>query len=148
MTTKNAYIGTTKGSNVYKTTLRDTGYTGSVVSGFNETAKLCHGVAVESGWWDTKDGNPLGRNSGELVALMHSELSEALEGVRKDTMDDHLTHRKTAEVELADCVIRILDYAEAAGYDIGTTIVEKLLYNADRADHKPENREKEGGKSF
>lgn len=63
-------------------------------------------------------------------------------------MDDHLPHRKMAEVELADAVIRILDYAEAFGYDIEGAITEKLEYNKHRADHKRENRAKEGGKQF
>ena len=54
------------------------------------------------GWWDKE------REKGTLIALMHSELSEALEGERKDTMDDHLPQYKTVTVELADTIIRIL----------------------------------------
>ena len=53
-----------------------------------------------------------------------------------------------AEVELADAIIRILDYAGAFGYDIEGAIKEKLEYNKHRADHKRENRVKEGGKKF
>jgi hypothetical protein len=67
---------------------------------------------------------------------------------RKDLMDDHLPHRKMAEVELADAVIRICDLAGLKGYDLGGAIEEKLAYNLQRADHKLENREKEGGKQF
>ncbi len=40
-----------------------------------------------------------------------------MEGERKDLMDDKLPHRKMAEVELADALIRIFDYAGAYGYD-------------------------------
>lgn len=82
------------------------------------------------------------------IALIHSEVSEALEGVRKDLMDDHLKDRKMVEVELADAVIRILDMGGAMGLDIAGAIAEKNDYNASRADHKLENRAKQGGKSF
>lgn len=115
----------------------------------NECVRVCHLSAVEAGWWnDIKSGKKLIRNDGELICLMHSELSEALEGVRKNKMDDHLTHRKSVEVELADTLIRIFDYAGDRGLDLGGAIEEKLKYNRKRADHKPENRAKNGGKAF
>jgi len=61
-------------------------------------------------WWqDPVTGKPIKRDWRELAALIHSEASEALEGLRKDMMDDHLPHRKMAEVELADAAIRLLD---------------------------------------
>lgn len=101
-----------------------------------------HQQNVGAGWWD----NP--REKGTLLCLIHSEISEAMEGERKDLMDDHLPHRKMAEVELADAVIRILDYAQAFGYDIETAISEKLEYNKTRADHNHENRAMKNGKKF
>ena len=52
------------------------------------------------------------------------------------------------EVELADSIIRIFDLAESRGFNLGQTIYEKLEYNKSRADHKKENRLKEGGKKF
>jgi hypothetical protein len=82
------------------------------------------------------------------IALMHSELSEALEGHRRSKMDDHLPNRPSAEVELADAVIRILEVSTSMGYDIGGAIVEKMAYNSRRADHKTENRQKHGGKKY
>jgi hypothetical protein len=52
------------------------------------------------------------------------------------------------EVELADAVIRILDMCGGLGLDLQGAIYEKLVYNAQRADHKVENRLKENGKKF
>ena len=69
-----------------------------------------------------------------------------MEGVRKGIMDDHLPHRKMEEVEHADAIIRIFDYAGGHGLDVGGALVEKLKYNISRADHQVENRAKEGGK--
>lgn len=108
-----------------------------------------HGRNVQAGWWhDLETGQPKDRNPLELIALCHSELSEATEGVRKNLMDDHLPHRKMEEVEMADCVIRIADYCGGRGLDLGGAIDEKLAYNARRADHKPENRLKSDGKKM
>ena len=72
------------------------------------------------------------RNVGELLMLQTSELGEALEAHRKDLNDDHIPHRKGLEVELADCVIRIMDASAGLGLDVGTAILEKLAYNRSR----------------
>ena len=88
------------------------------------------------------------RNVGELLCLIHSEISEAMEGARKGLMDNHLNHKSMMEVELADAVIRIFDLAESRSFNLGETIYEKLEYNKSRADHKLINRLQEGGKKF
>jgi len=108
-----------------------------------------HGCALAAGWWhDAATGERKERNTGECLMLMVSEIAEAMEADRKCAMDDHLPHRAGLEVELADAVIRIFDFAGANGLDLGGAMAEKLQYNTSRADHKAENRTKPGGKAY
>ena len=113
----------------------------------NSAVKECHGISKNAGWWNDVD-----LNSPYVVAtklcLIHSEISEAMEGHRKDIMDDHLPDRKMVEVELADAVIRIFDLAGALNLDVGGAMVDKLAYNQQREDHKLEARFGNGGKSY
>ena len=176
----------------------------------NELSKSIHAHNVSAGWW------PKGRCPYQTIQLINTEVAEATEGDRKDLMDDKLTHRKMEEVELADTLIRLLDFggkydytythkglqfplinafytnaarhfaisccicdfgkafyvdaknekkdlmehlygvcieavlqcASVSGYDIETTLEEKLEVNKTRADHKIENRQKANGKSY
>ena len=118
------------------------------IVGINQCAKDCHEAAINGGWWHDHDGKKKDRNIGELLCLIHSEISEAMEGARKGLMDTHLKHRPMMEVELADAIIRIFDLAESQNFNLGETIYEKLEYNKNRADHKINNRLKDGGKKF
>lgn len=133
----------------------------------NALADKIHAENVAAGWWmDLETGQSIlhTRNVPEMLCLIHSEISEAMEGHRKKLMDDKLPHRPMLQVELVDAVIRILDLAgsrmaierEAGietcdGYDhhpFGNIFEEKRAYNRTRPDHRRENRAKEGGKAF
>lgn len=89
-----------------------------------------HAYAKAKGWWDDKD-----RNFGEMVALMHSELTEALEAWRNGNPLVYKGEGDKPEgiaTEMADCVIRILDWAESEGVDLGEIMAAKHAYNLKR----------------
>lgn len=123
----------------------------------NTLVKNIHNQNVAAGWWTdlktgesltSQKGEPAKRNVPEMLCLIHSEISEAMEGHRKNLMDDKLPHRSMLEVELADALIRICDMAGGLDLDLEGAVLEKLEYNQKRADHKIENRLKADGKKF
>lgn len=136
-------------------TQKDISHSEAQKNQINSIVEFAHKRSYNAGWWhDPETGESLltGKNLDNTVPkkllLIHSEVSEAVEGYRSDLMDDKLPHRKMIEVELADAVIRILDLAGALNLDLGGAIAEKFSYNVSRPDHNPENRAKKNGKKF
>lgn len=127
-------------------------------AGLNGLSEIIHQRNIDAGWWtDLSTGETLlgtdengrdRRNVPELLCLVHSEVSEAMEGYRKNLMDDKLPHRTMFEVELADTLIRIFDIAGSRNLDLTGAVLEKLSYNKVRPDHKKENRLSSDGKKF
>lgn len=73
------------------------------------------------------------RNKAEMLCLMHSELSEALEAIRDgNPPDKHCPEFGNLEIELADTVIRIMDFAEGWGLDVAGAILAKMAFNTTR----------------
>jgi NTP pyrophosphatase (non-canonical NTP hydrolase) len=94
---------------------------------FNGFAEHVHANAVHKGFWEEE------RNFGEMIALMHSELSEALEAERDgNPASQKIPHFSHIEEEFADTIIRILDTCRRRGYNISGAILAKFEYNAKR----------------
>ena len=139
-----------------------------VEDAINLLVHTCHSAAYKAGWWHQDVGgdnkldlkrcitNPLDKLEkfigkmvfGTKIALVHSEASEAMEGNRKGLMDDKLPQFPMDTVEFADVLIRTFDTAGACNMSLGEAFVAKLAFNAVRPDHKPENRNAEGGKAY
>jgi len=130
--------------------------------------RVTHEQALKSGFWACEECTPpcecaaiAGKNIPEKIALMHSELSEALEEYRKGAImreadvyyevdgikyplsvckrgtynSNSIPEKHKPEgiaIELADCIIRILDFCGAYGIDIAEAIQVKMAYNATR----------------
>lgn len=93
---------------------------------FESLCALCNDISVDNGFWASKT------NFGEKIALMHSELSEALEADRTRALSDKLPGYRGAEEELADCIIRICDAAGGYDFSLASAIIEKIRYNLTR----------------
>ena len=106
------------------------------VEAYNETAYGVHKTAVDKGWWDKE------RNDSEALMLMVTELAEACEAVRVgNPPDDKIPEFNGVESELADVIIRIMDFAKGRDYKVAEALVAKIEFN--------KSREKmHGGKKF
>ena len=95
-----------------------------------ELVEDIHKNAVEHGWWDEE------RSFGDMIALFHTELSEAFEEYRNGHKPDEIYFNKEKPegipIELADCIIRIFDYCGKEGIDIEQAIKVKNAYNKTR----------------
>jgi len=105
------------------------GWTEVLADVLRAAACACHGMAADKGFWDED------RNFGELMALFHSEISEALEGQRHGNPDSEKLGAEFTQVEeeIADLVIRVLDATKGLGWRLGDAVVAKFQYNAGRA---------------
>jgi len=137
------------------------------IESFNALATEAHDTAVSKGWWGNEDAEILSliadgdqmdsqdslrlseiatrmkqKNNGEMIGLMHSELSEALEALRHgNPPDDKIPEFSGVEAELADVIIRIFDLASQRGWRVAEALVAKMEMNKGRS-------VKHGGKLF
>ena len=107
------------------------------IDGWNTIERNVHRIAKDKGWWDRGE-----RNNGEMIALIHSEASEALEVLRKYPLADSDNIDALAiEEELADVVIRVMDMAAGRGWNVAEAIIKKAEHNKGRT-------YRHGGKKF
>lgn len=105
----------------------------------------CHRTALDKGFWNDyyKTQAALAPYPDLLaayektffaqrLALIHSEVSEACEGDRKDLQDDKLPQYKMKDVELVDTMIRILDCAGKYSIPLGEILLAKMGVNSTR----------------
>jgi NTP pyrophosphatase (non-canonical NTP hydrolase) len=137
------------------------------VAMFNKQQSNVHNTARDKGWWNksgdyetaarfiAQSSRALGqqvalealnnlskRNDAEMIALMHSELSEALEALRHgNPPDDKCPEFSGVTVELADVLIRMMDFAEHHKLPLARAVIAKMEMNRGRS-------HKHGGKAF
>lgn len=116
------------------------------IQSFNELSELAYQNAREKGFWD--DRNDLVMVAGEYdpklgefaekcvrsmnIALVHSEISEGLEGLRKNLQDDKIPEFTMEEAEYADAIIRIMDMSAARELRVAEALVAKMEMNRGR----------------
>jgi NTP pyrophosphatase (non-canonical NTP hydrolase) len=86
-------------------------------------------TAIRKGWHDVP------RSDGEMIALIHAELSEALEALRSSDPgkpDKSCPNYSSVEVELADVVLRLMDFSRARGFRVSEALIDKMQFNKSR----------------
>ena len=107
------------------------------VKSLSQMSARCYSNSHAHGFWP-KDYEPtathnVGRNDGEAIALKHSELSELLEAVRDgNPPSEKIPGFTLAEEELADLLIRTMDYAHGRGFRLAEAVLAKHAYNLGR----------------
>ncbi len=93
----------------------------------SEIQTRVHKTAVEHGWWEQP------RPVGEVLMLMVTELAEAMEAYRDGNPEsDKIPGYSKLEEELADVIIRVLDFAGGTELDIEGAVMAKMAYNDTR----------------
>jgi len=102
----------------------------TISDGLDLAADLMYETSKEHGFWDEEP------NLAEKIALMHSELSEALEILRipggLSFMSQKIPKRTALEEEMADALIRIFDFCGYLKLNIGAALIDKTIYNEKR----------------
>jgi NTP pyrophosphatase (non-canonical NTP hydrolase) len=124
--------------------------TENVLSALLAVEHECHQTSLDHGWWEKHDqlkraiggehSSLISENKEEIdrlyvlskLMLSVSELSEAVEGVRGDKMDDHLPRYKMIEVEIADCFVRLFDLSKRFDLHVCEALLAKMEYNKSR----------------
>lgn len=111
------------------------------VGDLNSWVDICHGMALSKGWHDMDLPE---RSFGDIIALIHSELSEALEEYRAGHDPQEIYGQVDGKpegipIELADVLIRIFDYCGKAGIDLQEAVNLKVKYNETRS-HRHGNK--------
>lgn len=143
-----------------------------IANDINQLVDVFHLANKEAGWWDKTKDQKIAEESlkedGHLMStdtqlllkrivdkercpytmqvLIISEVIEAMEGVRKNLMDDKLPEHSMEGVEMADVFLRLLDYCGGRGIDLGKLVTKKAIFNMTRKDHTKEARSGKNGK--
>lgn len=107
-----------------------------MVDALNCLAETCHDGSVENGWYEYDDEHPE-LKPADFLMLMVQELTEAYDHLRDGHGLTEVWYQEGVKpdgfpVEMADTIIRVLDYCAYLEIDIGTLVMQKLAYNRTR----------------